>query len=148
MPEASESDYTHLAGHRFPGGTYTLPEHVSWLWADAIGAAPDPAVAHPSLAYFVAIRSSGVAITDVFELMDADADSGVLMGEVDMEFDGTLRPGATYEGGGEIAAVERKHGARAGSFDRVQLRFSVREQGAAEPVLRCHAAWIFPRAED
>jgi hypothetical protein len=147
MPETAESGYAHLAGHRFPGGTYTLPEHVSWLWADAIGAAPDAAVAHPSLAYFVAIRSSGVAITDVFELMGADADSGVLMGEVDMEFDGTLRPGATYEGEGEIAAIERKRGARAGAFDRLQLRFSVREQGSGAPVLRCGAAWIFPRPE-
>jgi hypothetical protein len=142
-----ESSYAHLAGHRFPGGRYTLPEHVSWLWADAIGATPDAAVAHPSLAYFVAIKASGVAIGDVFELMGADADSGVLMGEVDMEFDGTLRPGATYEGGGEIAAVERKRGARAGSFDRLQLRFTVREEGADAPVLRCGAAWIFPRAD-
>ena len=144
----AESSYAHLAGHRFPGGRYTLPEHVSWLWADAIGAEPDPAVAHPSLAYFVAIRSSGVSILDVFGLLGADADSGVLMGEVDMEFDGTLRPGATYECQGEIEAVERKRGARAGAFDRVQLRFRVCEEGAADPVLRCGAAWIFPRDED
>jgi hypothetical protein len=144
---STESDYAHLAGHRFPGGSYTLSEHVSWLWADAIGVEPDASVGHPSLAYFVAIRSSGVSITDVFGLFGADADSGVLMGEVDMEFEGALRPGATYEGAGEIAAVERKHGARAGSFDRVQLHFTVHEQGAAEPALRCRAAWIFPRGD-
>ncbi len=147
MAEGTESGYAHLAGHRFPGGSYTLSPHVSWLWADAIGAEPDDAVAHPSLAYFVAIKSSGVTITDMFELFGADADSGVVFGEVDMEFAGTLRPGATYEGEGEIAAVERKRGARAGAFDRVQLRFSVREEGAAEPVLLCGASWIFPRAE-
>jgi hypothetical protein len=144
---STETTYAGLAGHRFPGDSYTLSEHVAWLWADAIGAEPDPEVAHPSLAYFVAIKASGVTITDVFELLGADADSGVLMGEVDMEFDGTLRPGATYEGDGEIAAVERKHGARAGAFDRVQLRFTVREEGVAEPVLRCRAAWIFPRGD-
>ena len=85
-----------------------------------------------------------MTITDVFELLGADADSGVLMGEVDMEFDGSLRPGATYEGDGEIAAVERKHRARAGLSTGSSCAHGPRG-GAAEPVLRCQAAWIFPR---
>ena len=37
------TDYARLAGHRFPGDSYTLPEHVGWLWADAIGAKPEVA---------------------------------------------------------------------------------------------------------
>ena len=141
----AEAAHGHLVGHRFAGVRYTLPEYVCWLWADAIGAEPDPEVAHPSLAYFVAMQGLGASILDVFALFDASADSGVLMGEVELEFNGTLVPGATYDCEARIAAVERKRGARAGAFDRVLLDFRVRAADRSEPVVRCTATWIFPR---
>ena len=75
----------HLVGILLRGGSYTLPEHVGWLWADAIGADPGEGVAHPSLAYFVAMQGLGASILEVFEMLDAGADSGVLMGEVELE---------------------------------------------------------------
>lgn len=142
------TDYSHLTGHRFPGGTYTLPEYVCWLWADAAGLTPDHEVAHPGLAYLVALRGSGVSIQDIFDLMDATADSGVVFGEYQAEFRGVLRPGATYECDAEVVEVVRKSGRRAGVFDKFSFRVDVREAGAQDPVVVCTNAWVFPRREE
>ncbi len=144
-PPATEADYGHLVGHRFPGGSYTLPEYVSWLWADCALAKPDPAAAHPSIGYFVAMQGLGASIQDIFDLLGASADSGVMFGETDLEFNGALVPGTTYDCSGEIVEVERKSGKRAGVFDKMTFRIDVRERGAQEPVVSCRNTWIFPR---
>lgn len=140
-------DYSHLAGHRFPGGTYTLPDWVCWLWADAAKLKPDVAIAHPGLAYLVAIRGAGVSIQDIFDLMDATADSGVVFGELQVDYYGVLAPGTTYECDAEVVEVERKSGRRAGVFDKFTFVVKVREAGAAGPTAVCTNTWIFPRTE-
>lgn len=139
------SDYTHLIGHRFPGGTYTLPEYVCWLWADAAELRPDPEVAHPGLAYFVALRGAGVSIQDIFDLMDATLDSGVVFGEFQADFNGALKPGATYNCDASVIGVERKSGRRAGVFDKFTFQINVHEGDAPDPVLVTTSSWIFPR---
>ncbi len=141
------SDYSHLEGHRFPGGTYTLPPYVSWLWADAALAEPDPDTAHPSLGYFVALQGMGVSIQEIFDLLGASADSGVMFGENELEFAQPVRPGATYRVEAEIAAVERKAGKRAGSFDKLTFVARVSEQGSGDPVVTSTNTWIIPRKE-
>lgn len=141
------TDYQHLIGHRFPGGTYTLPKYLAWLWADAALAEPDAETAHPSLGYFVAMQGLGVSIQDIFDLMDADADSGVMFGETELEFERVLTPGATYAVEGEITGVERKSGRRAGTFDKLTFVGRVREQDSGELVVTNTNTWIFPRKE-
>jgi hypothetical protein len=141
------SDYSHLIGHRFPGGTYTLPGYLTWLWADAALAPPDAEVAHPSLGYFVAMQGLGVSIGDIFDLFDATADSGVMFGETELEFAGILTPGATYAIEAEITGVERKSGRRAGVFDKLTFVSRVSDQDSGEPVVTNTNTWIFPRKE-
>jgi hypothetical protein len=139
------SDYTHLAGHKFPGGTYTLPGYVNWLWTDAAQLTPDPKVAHPGLIYLVAIQGSGLSIQDVFDLMDATADSGVMFGEYKVEAHGTLKPDTTYDCEAEVVSVERKSGRRAGVFDKLSFEVRIREQGSDELIAVTTNDWIFPR---
>lgn len=141
------SDYRHLIGHRFPGGTYTLPTYLAWLWADAALTEPDPEVAHPSLGYYVAMQGLGVSIQDIFDLLDADTDSGVVFGETDLEFHDVVRPGATYAVDAEIADVERKSGRRAGTFDKLTFVARVRDDETGEPVVTNTNTWIIPREE-
>jgi hypothetical protein len=140
-------EYTHLIGHRLPGGRYRLPEYLAWLWADAVLAEPDPNVAHPALAYFVAMQGAGVSIQDIFDLFGADADSGVMFGEQTLEFGGELRPGAEYDVSGEITDVVRKEGKRAGVFDRVTFALELRTNDEPDPLARSISTWIFPRKE-
>jgi hypothetical protein len=35
-------DYSHVAGHRFPGGTTSVPHWMNRLWGDAVEADSDP----------------------------------------------------------------------------------------------------------
>ena len=141
----AEDDYSHLVGHRFPGATYTLAPHTSWLWEDCILEPHDSEVAHPSLGYFIAMGGLGVSIGDVMALMDGSPDSGVMFGENQLELNGPLRVGASYTCDAEITGVERKSGRRAGVFDKLTFEIRVREDGAAEPVVVCTNTWIFPR---
>jgi hypothetical protein len=144
---ATKADYGHLVGHRFPGGSFELAEYIAWLWADAVLAEPAADVAHPGLGYFVAMGGLGVSIQDIFDLIEADADSGVVFGETEIVFGGTLRPGTTYEVEGEIVDVERKSGKRAGVFDKLVFAVRVHEPGASEPVVTNTNTWIVPRKE-
>ena len=94
---------------------------VSWLWADAAKLEPDWAVAHQGLAYLVALRGAGVSIQDIFDLMDATADSGVVFGEFQVDYRGVLRPGATYECEADVVEVERKSGKRGWRIRQVHV---------------------------
>lgn len=141
-----QEDYTHLVGHRFPGASYTLPEWLCWLWSDTAELPADERSAHPALAYFVAMQGTGVSIQDIFDLMDATAESGVMFGECELTWHRPLRPGATYECDSEIVAVERKQGKRAGVFDKMSFRITMREHSATDPAAECVNTWVFPRA--
>lgn len=145
--QTAEQPYGHLVGHHFGGSRYTLPAHVSWLWADAVGAVPDASAGHPSIAYFLATQALDAGITGVFEMLDADAESGVVLGEVELDFSGAIVPGTTYDCAAEVLAIDRKQGARMGTFDRLSLLFTVRAADRADVVVRCTAIWIFPRTE-
>jgi hypothetical protein len=142
------SDYSHLVGRRFPGGRFTLSPHVAWLWADCAMTKPDPAEAHPTLSYLAAMQGCGLTIQDVFDLMGADADSGVMFGEVGMDYYGTLAPGETYVLEGGITDVERKHGRRAGTFDLMTFRITGRRETEDDPLFAVSTTWVFPRQEE
>lgn len=141
------TDYGHLEGHRFPGSTYTLPAYLAWLWSDAAEIQPDATAAHPSLAYFVAMQGLGVTIQEIFDLMEATADSGVVFGETELELLRPVRPGGTYAVEGEIASVQRKSGRRAGVFDKLTFVGRLFEHDTREPVATNTNTWIFPRKE-
>lgn len=143
----SKGPYAHLAGHKLPGATYTLPEYLTWLWHDTCLVAPDKEVAHPSLGYFVGMQGVGLSIMELFDLMEATADSGVMFGETSLDFDDVLRPGATYSCEAEVTEVERKHGKRAGTFDKMTFVIRVSDAESGAPVVTCSNTWVFPRAE-
>lgn len=141
-------DYSHLVGHRFPGGRFTLSPHLAWLWADCAMAEPDSEVAHPTLSYFSALQGCGVSIQEIFDLMGADADSGAMFGECVLEYAGPLAPGDTYEVEGGIISVERKQGRRAGVFDSMTFQISGRREHDPEPLFTVTNSFIFPRREE
>ena len=139
-------DHRDLVGHRFPAGTYKLPEYVCWLWSDA-AQLPPAYEAHPGLAHLIASNGLGVSVNEILELMGATTDDGVMFGEFGVEYHGTLRAGATYECDAEVTDVERKRGRRAGVFDKLSFEVTIREQGCDAPVAVCRNAWIFPRGD-
>lgn len=140
-------DYSHLAGHRFPGGTITIVPQLSWLWADAVGSS-EPDEVHPSYAFAMVIEGMGVTIDELLALADLKADEGSLAGELELEFENPLRLGATYRVDGEIVAMERKHGARMGVFDRLRFEVTITDTETNELAVRTENSFLLPRAED
>jgi hypothetical protein len=138
------TDYAELVGRRFPAGTYTLSEYVCWLWSDA-AQLPPVYDAHPGLAHVIATYGMGVRVQDILDLMGATTESGVTFGEFGVEYHGTLRAGATYECDAEVFEVERKRGRRAGVFDKLSFKVTIREKGSEAAVAVCTNVWIFPR---
>jgi hypothetical protein len=108
---------------------------------------PDRAAAHPSVGYLLGLRGAGVTIEELFAWMDADADSGVMFGECELSFERALSPGAAYAVEGEIIAVERKVGRRAGAFDVLTFRLTLREDAGGAEVCASTNTWVFPRKE-
>jgi acyl dehydratase len=137
-------DYSHLVGHRFPGGTVTIPGWVDFLWRDAVLAEPGGAGVHPGLAYLAAVQGSGVTFQDIFDLAEATAESGPMFGEQTLSFDAPLRVGAEYRVEGEITDVVRKHGRRAGTFDMLTFELRLLDDDGAVVATNVNT-FIFPR---
>jgi hypothetical protein len=142
-----ETDYGSLAGHRFPGGTVTVPYWMNRLWADSVSA-PDPTpYVHPLLVYYAAVEGSGVTFGDIFDLMDADAASGIVVGEQALRYNRPLAVGREYAVAGGITEVVRKQGRRAGVFDMLTFELTLTESGADDAAAISTMTFIFPRAE-
>jgi hypothetical protein len=144
----SATDYSHVIGHRFPGGTTVVPAWMNRLWGDAVGAEDDPAPhVHPVLVYYAAVQGSGITFQDIFDLLEADGDSGIMVGEQRFEFARPLEVGKEYAVEGGITDVVRKEGKRAGVFDIATFELRVLEPGTSEPVAVSTTSFVFPRRE-
>lgn len=142
----SLTDYSHVIGHRFPGGTTTVPAWMNRLWGDAVLAPEDPApYVHPVLVYYAAVQGSGITFQDIFDLMEASEDSGIMVGEQRFEFAAPLEIDKTYEVEGAIVDVVRKTGRRAGTFDIATFELRVTEPGAPTPLAVSTTSFVFPR---
>jgi hypothetical protein len=142
------TDYSHVIGHRFPGGTTVVPSWMNRLWGDAVVAEHDPAPhVHPVLVYYAAVQGSGITFQDIFDLMGASGDSGIMVGEQRFEFTGPLEVGKEYEVEGGITDVVRKEGRRAGVFDIATFELRILEPGSTTPTAVSTTSFVFPRRE-
>jgi hypothetical protein len=138
-------DYSDLVGHAFPGGEVVVPWWMNRLWADSVQAAdPSPHV-HPLLVYYASVRGAGVTFADIFALMDAPAESGIVVGEQALTFDRPILVDHSYDAAGGITGVVRKHGRRAGAFDMLTFEITLTETGAREPSAVSGMTLVFPR---
>jgi hypothetical protein len=144
----TSGDYSHVIGHRFPGGRTVVPSWMNRLWGAAVSAATDPSpYVHPVLVYYAAVQGSGVTFQDIFDLMEAPGDSGILVGEQRFEFSRPLEIEREYEVEGGIVDVVRKVGRRAGVFDIATFELRVLEPGTSEPIAVSTTSFVFPRQD-
>jgi len=141
-------DYSHVVGHRFPGGTTIVAPWMNRLWGDAVLAGDDPApYVHPVLVYYAAVQGSGVTFQDIFDLMDAPGDSGIMVGEQRFEFARPIEVGREYHVDGGITDVVRKEGRRTGVFDIATFELRLLDPGSTDPVAVSTTSFVFPRTE-
>ena len=101
--------------------------------------------AHPLYVYYAALGGMGVTLDELFALVDATADSGVMFGEAGIEQRRPMQQGQTYEVGGEILSIVRKSGKRAGTFDILAFRLDVSDADGV--VGTSYNSFVFPRKE-
>jgi hypothetical protein len=137
-------DLEGLVGREFPGGTYTVDPETHGALVEAIGSRREPGgVAHPVIAFYGATRGLGVTLDELFALAGASADDGPMLGEVELELRRPLLIGATYTVRGSISAVDRKQGARTGTFDVVTCRLELSDGDDVAVVVS--NSYVFPR---
>lgn len=142
------SDYSHLIGHRFPGGTTSVPAWMNHLWGDAVLASEDPApYVHPMLVYYAAVQGSGIEFQDIFDLMDASEESGIMVGEQRFEFTAPLEIDHSYRVEGGIVDVVRKSGRRAGTFDIATFELALIDPASEATVAVSTTSFVFPRRD-
>lgn len=141
----SLADLEQLVGHEFPPGEFTIEGYEHWLTLDAVGAIDLPeGVAHPMYAYYAALGGMGVTLDELFELAGSSAADGPMFGEAGLEFHELLHIGKTYRVEGEITAVTRKEGRRAGVFDIVTFELRVSDMDGSVVSVSTNS-FVFPR---
>jgi hypothetical protein len=122
---------------------------MNHLWGDAVLAEDDPApYVHPVLVYYAAVQGSGITFQDIFDLMEASEDSGIMVGEQRLEFAAPLEIDRTYDVEGAIVDVVRKSGRRAGIFDIATFQLRLSEPGSDEAIAVSTTSFVFPRKEN
>jgi acyl-CoA thioesterase FadM len=136
-----------VVGHRFPGGSATLPAHRAWFWEDAIYAKHDPRVVHPSYVLLMSAAGAGATIEEILGLVDFAPEEGALAAAYDLEFDAPLRAEATYWVEGQVTEVERKRGRRLGPFDQLTFTVTITDTASGDLVATVKTTWMLPRRE-
>lgn len=142
-----ETALMEVVGHRFAGGRFTVAPFEHWLTCDAVGAEPTrEGVAHPMFVYYAALGGMGIDLDELFALVGATADDGVMFGEATIDVATPMTVGATYEVQGTITDVVRKSGRRAGVFDVVTFALDVLDESGTV-VGTSTNSFVFPRRD-
>lgn len=124
IPDAAEIEA--LAGHRFPGGQYSIAHWENFLLTACTGAEllPD-GLAHPIALFHLPIAGSGTSIADMFALGQAESDLSIMIESYDWEFMQPLREEVSYDVAGQVASAERMQNDEGKHYDRIQFVFEV-----------------------
>jgi acyl dehydratase len=138
-------DLQRLVGRPFPGGTYKVEPYRNWLTCDAVlSPVPDDGMAHPMFCYYGALAGMGMSLDDLFAMVGATADSGVMFGEAQIELHRPLLVGDEFTVRGSIISVQRKQGKRAGVFDIVGFALELVDSDGQVAGVSTNS-FVFPR---
>jgi hypothetical protein len=129
-PIPAEADINRLAGHRFPGGTYTVAHWENFLLTECTGAQllPDGRV-HPIVLFHLPIAGAGTSIAEMFSLGQAESDLSIMIESYDWEMLLPLLEETRYKVSGGITSAQRCENEQGGVYDRIQFCFEVHTPG-------------------
>lgn len=117
---------SEIVGFRFPSGSLSVEGYENWLACDSLASAQLPNdVLHPGWILIGGFRGMGISLAELFALVGASEDDGVMFGETTIEQTMRLRVGRSYPVEGEILDVVRRTGSRLGLFDLVTFQVRV-----------------------
>lgn len=117
---------SEIVGFRFPSGSLSVEGYENWLACDSLASPQLPdEVLHPGWILIGGFRGMGISLTELFALVGASEDDGVMFGETTIEQTKPLRVGHSYVVEGEILDLVRRTGSRLGLFDLVNFQVRV-----------------------
>ncbi len=134
-----------LAGHEFPGGSYTIEHWENYLLTGCTGGNVLPnGMVHPVALFHVPIRGANTSIAEMFELGQAESDLSIIPEYYDWEMFEPLKENVSYDITGKIVTAERRKNDLGQTYDWVQFCFEMR---SPEKILsaRVTMAWQFTR---
>ena len=125
-PIPAEADIKRLAGHRFPGGFYTVAHWENFLLTECTGAQllPDGQV-HPVALFHLPITGAGTSIAEMFSLGQAESDLSIMIESYDWEMFLPLIEETRYTVSGGITSAQRCTNEQGQIYDRIQFCFEV-----------------------
>lgn len=142
---SEEQVRAEAVGRSLEPGSYDISPHRAWLTADSVCSPPLPdGVAHPIFGYLVAQGGVSSTLEEMFAMVHATSDDGVMLGTADIEFVRPLMVGRRYRVTAAVADIRRKEG-RSGTFDLVDYRYEMVEDGIDEPAATATLVFVYPR---
>jgi len=127
-PLPSEESIAALAGHRFPGGEYTIAHWENFLLTECTGAQRLPGgMAHPVALFHVPITGAGTSIAEMFELGQAESDLSIMIESYEWEMFLPLYEDTRYNAGGSILSAQRLTNDAGKLYDRIQFCFELHD---------------------
>lgn len=141
------NDVRALVGTELPVGAYRIDPATHARAVSAVHAG-DYAfeVAHPMYGHLAPHCGMGWTLEQLFEVVGADLDSGVLFGEADLTYLTPIVIDHPYEVRAHISAVDRKTGAATGVFDLITLHLEL-VSAAGEVAVISRETYVFPRPD-
>ena len=142
----SEASIRAIAGHQFPGGSYTIAHWENFLLTECTGAAlMSDGVVHPVALFHVPIIGSGTSIAEMFALGQAASDLSISIESYDWEMFYPLKEDVAYQVNGKVVTAERCQNKQGQDYDRIQFCFEMVEpQG--EMAARTTNIWHYRRS--
>lgn len=134
-----------LAGHRFPGGDYTIRHWENFLLTECTGAELLPGgMAHPIALFHLPISGAGTSIAGMFALGQAESDLSIMIESYDWEYFSPLLEEQPYRVTGGIQSSERCQAENGDIYDRVQFLFEIFSDDNT-PAARSTVTWHYTR---
>ncbi len=144
-PIPPEEDITALAGHRFPGGEYTVAHWENVLLTGCTGAELLPGgMVHPVALFHLPIAGAGTSIAEMFALGQAESDLSIMIESYDWELFDELYEAVSYHISGEIVSAQRCSQENGALYDRLVFQFEVFSPQQAL-VARTTITWHYTR---
>ena len=126
QPVPDQAAITRLAGHRFPGGTYTVAHWENFLLTECTGAELlADGMVHPVALFHIPILGAGTSIAEMFDLGQAESDLSIMIESYDWETFLPLLENVCYRASGSVTSAERCRDADKNLYDRIQFRFEL-----------------------
>jgi hypothetical protein len=144
-PVPDEATITRLAGHRFPGGFYTVAHWENFLLTECTGGELLPGgQVQPVALFHLPIIGAGTCIADMFALGQAESEHSIMIESYDWETLLPLREETRYRVSGGIDSAQRCTNPAGQVYDRIQFSFDVHAPDDALAA-RTTITWHFTR---